>query len=139
MLKMGCDEKQEVTSHILLDQHGSSLQLADRKQEVTAHTCTRSTWWLVTTGCDRKQEVTSHICTKSTWWFIMIGCDRKQEVAVHPIRCSPNAGTNGGGHTRTVARDVNVCSQKSSLANEHQWAAALPRNTTQAADSVTFS
>ena len=36
ILKMGCDGKQEVTSHI----------------------CTVSTWWFVTTGCDRKQEVT---------------------------------------------------------------------------------
>ena len=57
---------------------------------------------------------------------------------LHPICRRPNAGTSGGGGGHT-ARDVNVCSQVSSLLDEHQLAAALPWNTTQAADSVTFS
>jgi len=78
----------------------------------------------------------TYILNQHSWWARAVVGNK----LLHPIRCRPNAGpSGGGGPTRTVARDVNVCSQVSSPANEHQMAAALPRNTTQAADSATFS
>ena len=114
MIKMGCDEKQKLHHIYVLGQHGW-LRLA-----VTGN------WKL------------HHIHVQDQHGGLLRWAVIGNKV-LHSIHCRPNAGKIGGGRTRTVARDVNVCSQASSLANVHQLAAALPRNTTQAADSVTIS
>ena len=98
----------------VLDQCGGSLQLAATgKKEVTSHIYTKSTQRM-STGCHRKQVTTTYTLQTECW-------------------------ISGGGVTCTVASDVNVRSQVSSPANEHQMAAALARNTTRAAGSATFS
>ena len=109
-LRLPVTENMKLHHIYVLYQHGGSLRLA-----VTEN---------------RKLHHIYVLYQHGGWGWAVIG-----NKVLHPTRCSPNAGTRGGGRTRTVK----LCSQASSLANEHQLASALPHNTTQAADSVTFS